>query len=421
MLRIANKRNLAPFTGNFGEYLRWRGAFNQTKAKVPVTVDTSLTHSAVWSSVNFISATMAMLPLHPMKSTSQGNEKVKGPQARLTKRPNPIHSRFRWIQLNMAQTLLLGNGHAWIERDSVGRPARLWPTGAYQCQSDMTSEGLFYDIKKGGVFPQSMRVPSEDIVHLVGFGYSDIDGLGAIEHYMKENIGLGIAARDFGSKFFGNGAHTTFALTHPDVIGEEPLQRMREQLAEQIGGTNSLKPYIFEEGMTPTTLTIPPDQAQFLETRQKNRIEIAGMFNLPPIFIGEFERATFSNATQMDQFLSKYVLAHWTTRWEEEMNYKLLTERQRDQGMYYKFNMNAILRGDAKSRADFYKVMMQCIMTPNEIRELEDLPKMPGLDEPLRPVNVVPASESPDGEEEPEEPEEEEPEENPDDDENDDN
>ena len=376
---------------NPSEFARWREKFFQTRSGVSVTYDKALAHSAVWASVNFISSAMAMLPLGHYIKTDSGSKVASDLRHRLVKnRPSISYSSYRWRQIGIAQMLLKGNAYSFIERDNLGSPIALHPLpiGTMKPVHDGDGNVLYRGVDRKG---RSQIWLASDILHIAGFGYDGVCGLGAIEHYMREVIGLGLAAQEFGSAFFGDGTNTNTAFIHPEELGDEAHKRLEESLIRRTSGLqNAMKPLVLEEGMQVQSLGIPPEQAQFLETRRANRIEIAGMFNLPPIFIGEFERATFSNAEQMDIYLAKYTLTPIAVRIEQELNDKLLTMAEQEAGHHFKFNMSGVLRGDTKTRALYYKTMRDAsAITGNEIREKEDLPHIDGLDDPLLPLNMT--------------------------------
>ena len=300
--------------------------------------------------------------------------------------PNPHMTAFRLVQMLQAQVLLYGNGYAWIERNRSYQPTAIWPLGPGKCKPMLDGGRLQYQIHRDG--QQPITVPSIDILHIPGFGLDGLEGLSVIR-YARETIGMGMAATEFGASFFGDGANPRVVVTHPGDLGAEAAARLAQQFDQAYGGMrNAMKTLVIDEGMKIERMSIPPDEAQFIETRKMNRGEIAGLFRVPPSMIGDWDRATWSNAEQGDIYVAKYTLASWLRRWEDELNRKLLSQRQKVAGIYFQFNLNALLRGDIKARSDFYRVMKEGVMTPNEIREKEDLPRLDGFDLPMVPANM---------------------------------
>lgn len=387
MFSLASKRALEDL-GDASALSRLFGRFAATSSGVAVNEDTALQHLAVWSCVDFISSTLGQLPCQLFATKDSNAERITSPLSELMRtEPNPHMTAFRLVQMLQAQVLLRGNGYAWIQRNSVFQPSAIWPLAAGKCKPKVGPDRrLTYVVQVEGAAP--LDVPALDILHIPGFGYDGLEGLSAIT-YARETIGMGMAATSFGAKFFGDGANPRMAITHPLELGAEAAARLATQFAENYGGiSNAMKTLVLDEGMKMERLTIAPEEAQFIETRRMNRGEIAGLFRVPPSFIGDWERATWSNAEQGDIHVAKYTLASWLRRWEDELNRKLLSQRQKAAGVYWQFNLNALLRGDIKARSEFYRVMKEGVMTPNEIREKEDLPRLPGFDTPMVPANM---------------------------------
>lgn len=387
MFSLRSKRSISQEIGDAGALSRLLARFSTSRSGAVVTEETALQHAAVWSCVDFISSTLAQLPVQ-LYQTEKGNAvRVRSPLAELVRsEPNVQMTAFRLLQMMEAQVLLYGNAYAWIERNNSFQPTAIWPLNPGKCKPHIDSGELLYRVERDGV--TALDVPAMDVLHVPGLGVCGIEGMSVIR-YARETIGLGMAATEFGAAFFGDGANPRMAVTHPGELGPEAAERLATQFDKTYGGIgNAMKTLVLDEGMKMERMSIPPDEAQFIETRKMNRGEIAGLFRVPPMFIGDFERATWSNAEQSDIFVAKYTLASWIRRWEDEFNRKLLSQRQKAQGFYFQFNLNALLRGDIKARSEFYRVMKDGVMTPNEIREKEDLPHLDGFDLPMVPSNM---------------------------------
>lgn len=388
MFSLASKRaSVYEEIGDAGALSKFISRWTNSRSGMTVTEDTSLTHLAVWSCVDFISSTLAQLPLQLFETRDGNAARVQGMLAELVRtEPNPHMTAFRFVQMLEAQVLLYGNAYAWIERNRSYQPVAIWPLSPGKCKPMLDAGRLQYQIQREG--QQPITVPSIDILHIPGFGLDGLEGLSVIR-YARETIGMGLAATEFGAAFFGDGANPRVVVTHPGDLGAEAAARLAQQFDQAYGGMkNAMKTLVIDEGMKIERMSIPPDEAQFIETRKMNRGEIAGLFRVPPSMIGDWERATWSNAEQGDIYVAKYTLSSWIRRWEDELNRKLLSQRQKAAGLFFQFNLNALLRGDIKARSDFYRVMKEGVMTPNEIREKEDLPRLPGFDTPMVPANM---------------------------------
>ncbi|MFR6399517.1 phage portal protein [Ruminococcus callidus] len=191
----------------------------------------------------------------------------------------------------------------------------------------------------------------------------------------KNAIGISLACEDYGSTFFANGASPSGVLEHPGVI-KNP-ERVRDAWQRAYGGSNSHHTAILEEGMKYTPISIPNNEAQFLETRKFQVEEIARLYRVPLHMIGDLDHATFSNVEHLSLDFVKYSLDPWIVRWEQGMMKDLLSDSEK--GKYFiKFNVEGLLRGDYASRMQGYATARQNgWMSTNDIRELEDMNLVP--------------------------------------------
>lgn len=128
---------------------------------------------------------------------------------------------------------------------------------------------------------------------------------------------------------------------------------MRESWSKGFSGRNSHKIAILEEGMKYTSISISPNEAQFLETRKFQINEIARIFRVPPHMVGDLEKSSFSNIEQQSLEFVKYTLDPWVARWEQSIVRRLFTEEEKKK-YYVKFNVDGLLRGDYQSRMNSY-------------------------------------------------------------------
>ena len=221
----------------------------------------------------------------------------------------------------------------------------------------------------------TVRLKPSDVLHVPGLGFDGLVGYSPIA-MAKNAIGLAIAAEEYGSKFYANGAAPSGVLEHPGIL-KDP-SKVRDSWNETFGGSgNAHKIAVLEEGMKYTPISINPSEAQFLETRKFQIDEIARIFRVPPHMIGDLERSTFSNIEQQSLEFVKYTLEPWLVRWEQSMTRALIS--QSDKSKYFiKFNVDGLLRGDYQSRMNGYATARQNgWMSANDIRELENLDRIP--------------------------------------------
>lgn len=220
-----------------------------------------------------------------------------------------------------------------------------------------------------------VTLAATDVLHIPGLGFDGLVGYSPIA-MAKNAIGMAIACEEYGAKFFANGAAPSGVLEHPGTI-KDP-SRVRESWTQTFGGSsNANKVAVLEEGMKYTPISISPEQAQFLETRKFQINEIARIFRVPPHMVGDLEKSSFSNIEQQSLEFVKYTLDPWISRWEQAMVRSLLTAQEKKK-YFIKFNMDGLLRGDYQSRMNGYAIGRQNgWMSANDIRELENLDKIP--------------------------------------------
>jgi len=293
-------------------------------------------------------------------------------------------SSFIFRETLMTHLLLWGNAYAQIIRNGKGEVVALYPLMPNKMQVDRDENGeLYYIYTRSSDEAKTMDgvtvyLTPRDVLHIPGLGFDGLVGYSPIA-MAKNAIGLSIATEEYGAKFFANGAAPSGVLEHPGTI-KDP-SRLRENWNSTFGGSaNSGKVAVLEEGMKYTPISISPEQAQFLETRKFQIDEIARIFRVPPHMVGDLEKSSFSNIEQQSLEFVKYTLEPWLVRWEQSMIRSLLTPSEK-QEYFIKFNVDGLLRGDYASRMSGYATARQNgWMSANDIRELENLDRIPAED-----------------------------------------
>jgi HK97 family phage portal protein len=350
-----------------------RGPYNgRSLAGVNVTPDNAVTVPAVWACVRYLSQTVAVLPWRVMKESNEGKVLAQSHPVDwiIRKRPNPETSAFQFRETLVHWALLWGNGYAEIERDSVGRPVALWPIQPWRvCAERMEDGSLVYEVTNGT--QEKSIIPAMDMFHLRGFGHGPV-GVNVME-YAAESIGWARAAQLFGAAFFGNSmgfggmVSVEGGLTKP---GKDALEKELNQ--KYSGPRNAWRWIVGDKKMEVQPFGVEPNKAQFIETNQFLVEDICRWFGVPPHKIAHLERSTFNNIEHQSIEVVQDSIIPWVKRFEEEADYKLFGAQNR-QGFYTKMSVNALLRGDAKSRGEFYQLLRGAgIVDADEIRELED-------------------------------------------------
>ena len=340
--------------------------------------------TAVYSCVRILSEAVAGLPLHLYRYTD-GESKEKAIDHPLYfvlhDEPNPEMTSFVFRETLMTHLLLWGNAYAQIIRNGKGEVVALYPLMPNRMTVDRDDKGhLYYEYQtstdeakttKGG----TVRLKPSDVLHVPGLGFDGLVGYSPIA-MAKNAIGLAIAAEEYGSKFYANGAAPSGVLEHPGTL-KDP-SKVRDSWTQTFGGSgNAHKIAVLEEGMKYSPISISPNEAQFLETRKFQINEIARIFRVPPHMVGDLEKSSFSNIEQQSLDFVMYTLNPWIVRWEQAMQQSLLLPSEKGR-LSFRFNVDGLLRGDYQSRMNGYAVARQNgWMSANDIRELENMNPIP--------------------------------------------
>ncbi len=384
---------LGPLSLRDPEIRKYFQPSGETATGVAVNEHTAMNFSAVWSAVKLISGDVAGLPLVLYKTKGDGKERYTDhPLYRiLHDSPNPEMSSFTLRQTLQAHVLTWGNGYAEIERDGVRRPRYLWPITPERVTPIRDAGGrLAYRVSNPGKGADSFFDPS-DMIHIVGLGWDGTQGYSPIAK-ARESVALGLAAERFGGKFFGNGSTFGGVITHPTRFATPAARENFENALKKRsqGVDRAHKLLLMEEGMTYQQMGIPPDQAQFLESRQFQITEIARWFNVPPHKIGDLSRATFSNIEQQNIEYFQTTLIHWLETWEQELMRKLISPLERNQ-QHIEHVVEGLLRGDSAGRAALETAEFHIGgLTPNEARALANRDPVKGGDRAFVQVGMMP-------------------------------
>ena len=370
-------------------WVRWIGG--RTDSGVDVNHYTAVTLPAVYACINRISNPFAYFPLSLRQKNASGSGSspvTEHPMSqRLGLRPNDFMSSRTLRKTSQGHALMWGNAYQEIERNGRGEAISLWPLLPNATRPVKDGDGLRYETTiDGRTFP----LAAEDTIHVMDLSRDGYIGMSQVALF-RQAIGMGLAMEKFGAKFFGNDAKSGGFLTHPGKLSANAQSNLRgsgrpgetgraaadnpaAKLEAQGGLDNAHRVKVLEEGMKFVQTTIPPEDAQFLGSREFQIAEIARIYDVPLVLLQSHEKST-SWGTGVEQLMIGFVqqtIGPWVDAWEQEMNWKLFTERERESGLYVHFNMKALLRGDMAARSAFYKAMFELGMTMNKILALED-------------------------------------------------
>lgn len=334
-----------------------------------LSAESSLKLSTVWACVTLLADSISCLPVHLFEKTQEGRETVLSNKGlRCLNNPNSYLSRYDVLHHIMVSVNLWGNAYVQIIRDHYAVPVKLKLLMPYNVEPYLTdNDVLMYSVASGGM------VESSDMIHVKGLTLNGYKGKSPITVH-AENLLLTKNATDYGAKFFKDGGNIEGVFSVPNELSDKSFDRLKSTMQESYYGMkNAHRPMLLESGMKYDRLNIPLNDAQFLDTRTFQKEEIASIFRVPPHLIGDLTKSSYNTNELMGQEYVTYSLLPWAVKIESELRRKLLREDEQEL-LYFKFNMNSLMRADSKSRSEYYKNLnLIGVLSPNEIRELEDM------------------------------------------------
>lgn len=359
--------------------------FGRTTSGKPVNERTAMQTTAVYACVRILAEAVASLPLHVYEYQDDGGKKLVHDHPLyylLHDEPNPEMTSFVFRETLMSHLLIWGNAYAQIIRDGAGRVLGLYPLLPDKMDVQRDDRGNIYYVysrnsDENPIFKEygDIRLKAEDVFHIPGLGFDGLIGYSPIA-MAKNAVGMTLACEEYGASFFANGANPGGVLEHPGVL-KDPSKVRESWNSVYRGVNNAHKIAVLEEGMKYQQIGIPPEEAQFLETRKFQINEIARLYRIPPHMVGDLDKSSFSNIEQQSLEFVKYTLDPWVIRWEQSLQRSLLLPGEK--GKYFiKLNVDGLLRGDYQSRMNGYAVGRQNgWFSANDIREMENMNPIP--------------------------------------------
>ena len=359
--------------------------FGRTTSGKPVNERTAMQTTAVYACVRILAEAVASLPLHVYEYQDDGGKKLVHDHPLyylLHDEPNPEMTSFVFRETLMSHLLIWGNAYAQIIRDGAGRVLGLYPLLPDKMEVQRDDRGNIYYVysrnsDENPTFMEygNIKLKAEDVLHIPGLGFDGLIGYSPIA-MAKNAVGMTLACEEYGASFFANGANPGGVLEHPGVL-KDPSKVRESWNSVYRGVSNAHKIAVLEEGMKYQQIGIPPEEAQFLETRKFQINEIARLYRIPPHMVGDLDKSSFSNIEQQSLEFVKYTLDPWVIRWEQSLQRSLLLPGEK--GKYFiKLNVDGLLRGDYQSRMNGYAVGRQNgWFSANDIREMENMNPIP--------------------------------------------
>lgn len=359
--------------------------FGRTTSGKPVNERTAMQTTAVYACVRILAEAVASLPLHVYEYQDDGGKKLVHDHPLyylLHDEPNPEMTSFVFRETLMSHLLIWGNAYAQIIRDGAGRVLGLYPLLPDKMEVQRDDKGNIYYVysrnsDENPMFKDygNIKLKAEDVLHIPGLGFDGLIGYSPIA-MAKNAVGMTLACEEYGASFFANGANPGGVLEHPGVL-KDPSKVRESWNSVYRGVNNAHKIAVLEEGMKYQQIGIPPEEAQFLETRKFQINEIARLYRIPPHMVGDLDKSSFSNIEQQSLEFVKYTLDPWVIRWEQSLQRALLLPGEK--GKYFiKLNVDGLLRGDYQSRMNGYAVgRKNGWFSANDIREMENMNPIP--------------------------------------------
>lgn len=362
---------------NFIEY--FGGAFgNMSSSGVSVNIESALGVPSVWAAVNFLSGTMAGLPMHVYRRKGDGRDRVKGGMGTLFHdAPNDFQSSFDWRKYVFDQVFTGGRAFTYIERNNAGTVVNLFPLDPSKVKVKMEKGRKTYTYEDGR---KPIVYNSTEIIDIPFMLKEDgVSHRGPIAT-MRDVIGQAISATDYGSKFFQNGGVPPFAIEGP-FTSPGAIARAGDDLQAAVGKAAKEKrlALAIPAGHSIKSLGVDPEKSQLVETQRFMVEQAARIYSLPPVFLQDLTHGTFSNTEQQDLHFVKHTIRRWVEQFEQELNLKVFGRSSNR--LFVEMNLDGLLRGDFKTRMEGYaKGVQNGLIKPNEARRKENLPDDPDGD-----------------------------------------
>lgn len=343
-----------------------------TSSGEKVTKSSSLTISGVYACTNIIANSISKLPCHVYLRNQNGSERIENQISYLLKtRPNIYMTPSTFKHTLITKLLLDGNSYIWMEMQK-GKYINLWILNNVQVLQDSSTGIISY---RAIINSKPYYFNSNEIIHIKSLSTDGILGKSKID-ILRETIGNMQSSRKLLGNYFKNGTTTNGIVSYPDKLNKEAKDEIRKQWQENNSGyDNAGKVAVLDLGLEYKEInSIKFADQQFLESTKFTLEEIARVFQVPLHMINSLDRATFNNIEQQSLDFYMNTILPLLLQIEEEFNYKLFSNVQREKGYYIKFNMEGALRGDTTTRSSYYEKMLNLgVYSINEVRNFENM------------------------------------------------
>lgn len=354
----------------------------------------AMTLSAWWNAVTLLSATIASIPLRLYRRDGEDRVPLRGdPRFHLMHRqPTPWHTAMEWREMAQGHLLMRGNSYHRMIRDRLGRVRTLEPLHPDRVTIETEDGQLVYVARrKSG----TEYIPASEMLHLRGPGSDGITGLSVIA-LARRSLGYALDLEKHGAEITNNQARPGGLLTTDATLQKEKREALAKAWDQAYSGGGIGRTAVLDAGLEWQAMSFNAEDSQFIESRAFQVTEVARWLNIPPHFLKDLSKATYSNIEQQSLEFVIHTIRPWCERWEQRLDVALLDADERED-LYFKFSLEGLMRGDSEARSAFYTALFQMgALSPNEIRRLEDMNGVEGGDERFVQLNLVPLSQASD-------------------------
>ena len=365
------------------------GTGGASKTGAAVNLASVLRIATAWACCRVVSEDIGKIPIHLLQRQEKRKRVAREHTvARILAEPNEWQTSQEFRQTLTLHASLTHGGYAWINRAKNGVILELVPL-LNVTPKQLRGNVLVFEVRDAQGTIATLR--QEEVFRIQGLSWNGYTGLELIAQG-REAFGLTIAAEETQSRLHSNGARPGGVITGPNPLTDDQVDRIRDQFAGKYEGlANAFKTLLLDNGLEFKPWMMTGVDAQHLETRRFQIEEVCRFFRVFPAMIGHSDKAaTFASAESFFRAHVGHTLQPWIVRWEQAIARDLLLPGERRNGYFAKLDPRGLLRGDDTARSAFYKsAVLDGWMTRNEVRDLEDLDPLDGLDEPLTPTNMT--------------------------------
>ncbi len=378
-----------------------QGYIGRSSAGEHVTWDSAMAVSVIFRCNALLGGTVAGLPLVTYRRTRTAGDVTTTERAYDRPEYDILHdtvmpgwdqgmTKFTWLETTMSHALMWGNGYAEVIRDDYLRLLGIKLLPPHRMMPRIINGGKVYDYRNPD--GTMVRLMPSEVLHIPGLGYDGFMGYSVLR-LMREDLGLYQAAHSYGSNYFRNNARPAVILQHPKTLPPAVQERLAAQMDRLRGSANAGKTIVLEDDMKFATLGVPPEDAQYIQTRQFQVGELSRWFGVPPHMVGDVSGSTSWGTGIAEQSMGflRFVVDGWLNRFESEIKRQLFSGYPE---LRAEFVRAALLQLDTLKQFQAYRLAAGDApwMSRNEVRGHENLNPRDGLDELVLPVNVAPVN-----------------------------